>query len=101
MWNFQAMLKAVIDDAEFVGEEAIKAGEHLLEFAGLVTPSLLPVATDVLTDIAAGTVTPAQIPAQLADATAMLKAAQGAVTAIKATDVAPAPAPAAQTTTYP
>lgn len=93
--NFKTILTAVVNDAGFVGEEAIKTGKDLLEFAGLITPALLPVATDMLTDIAQHGATPAQVSQQIVDATAVLGTAQAAIAVIKAQDVAPVAQPAA------
>ena len=93
-FNFKAILQAVITDAQFVGEESIQVGKDILEFAGLAGPSALPVVTSVLSDIAAGTVTPAQASTQIAQATQFLNTAQAAVAIIKAQDAATTQAPA-------
>ncbi len=88
--RFQIIINNIIFGLKELGGEAAQLGEEILTFLGITGPAGFKVATDVLTDVATKTVTPAQAISQFQDVTALGAAANQAIATIKAEQQAPA-----------
>jgi hypothetical protein len=86
--NFKTIMAGIPALFAKLGTDAINLGNGIITFLETAGPSGLVVVTDVLTDVATKSVTPAQALSQLQDVHAFNTAAAAAIVTIQADNLA-------------